>query len=44
MYSGFQDRDDAKDLSFSGINHFFTKPLKIDEIAEVVRNILDKKS
>jgi PAS domain S-box-containing protein len=43
MCSGFQDKDDQENLSLCGIKHFFIKPMKIEEIAEIIRNILDKK-
>lgn len=44
MCSGFQDKDDAEKISVSGINHFLVKPMKIEEIAQAIRDTLGKKS
>lgn len=42
LCSGFQDKEELKKLFEFDINHFITKPISTNDMAEAVRNVLDK--
>jgi CheY-like chemotaxis protein len=42
LCSGFQDKEDAERLAAFGIDHFITKPISSDALAETLREVLDK--